>query len=78
MRVYVKIYDSVKYDVQSKCTERVTYDILRFEVVQSEKLSEEFKESGIDKDPYDEYLILYLENDERATYRNSYVDLFRD
>lgn len=53
----------------------ITYrDVIKFEV----KTMKPAELEGFDQyDDYNEYLILTFENGETATFRNSYVDLFR-
>ena len=79
IKVIVKVYDGVKYDIKSKVANRVEYDIAGFKVVCGGKEAEEI-ESMTDSnsaDDYHEYLVLDLGNGETATFRNSYVDMFR-
>lgn len=79
MNVKVKIYDQVKYNKESeKVTEVEFKNIKGFEVVTGEKatkISEEIGDETID--PYNEYLVITLEDDSTATFNNSEVDLFR-
>ena len=79
MNVKVKIYNGVKYNVNSEKTAEVKYyNIKGYEVVTGDKATEiglETDENSRDK--YNEYLIITLENGETSTFCNSHVDLFR-
>lgn len=78
IKVDVKIYDGVKYEASSKVAKRVTYEIERFEIIH-EADDKDIRANYTDEelDPFDEYLRLYLADGETATFRNSYVDMFR-
>ena len=80
MNVKLKIYDGCKYtNICNKVKEVLYTNIKGFEVVtgkRAEQISSETDASSID--PYNEYLIVYLEDDSTATFRNSHVDLFID
>ena len=77
--VKVDIYSEVKYTASEEVFENaktVDYSFCGgFDVVNG-------KEAGIENtdgscvDDYDEYVILYFEDGETATFRNSYVDIF--
>lgn len=80
MKVKVKVYDEVKYSPLSEKVSEVEYDGVKgFDVVSDPTTAEEIEShtdsSGIDENH--EYLILYFENGETSTFRNSHVDLFR-
>ena len=77
MTVYIKIYDGIKYEAESKVEDRITYSIDSFTVKQSRMIGEELENSGLEKDPYNEYLILNCTDGTTETYRNSYVDLMK-
>ena len=75
MKVLVKVYDRVKYEKDSTKIAECEYDIDRFEV--KEISDKEIYNLGFDDvDKYGEYLILTLKDGEKATFRNSLVDLF--
>lgn len=77
MKVLVEVYDSCKYERDSKKAGEARYDIEKFEVKQIS--DEEIYSMGFDDvDPYGEYLILTLAGGETATFRNSLCDMFRD
>lgn len=80
MKVKVKVYDEVKYSPLSEKIAEIEYDKVKgFDVVSDPATVEEIESrtdgSGIDENH--EYLILYFENGETSTFRNSHVDLFR-
>ena len=72
MLAKVKVYDSCKYDKESKKVGELLYEIICFKVVHREDVEIVIKT----KDDFDEYLILYLSNGKTLTFCNSYVDLF--
>lgn len=75
-RVVIDLYDRPKYEKGSKEIAEVFYNIKAFEVKQL--TDEEITAMGFDEfDPHQEYLILDLEDGDTATFRNSYVDMFR-
>lgn len=77
MEVFVEVYDSCKYERDSKKVGEARYDIESFEVKQIS--DEEIYSMGFDEvDPYGEYLILTLAGGETSTFRNSFCDMFRD
>ena len=80
MKFKVKVYDEVKYSPLSEKVAEIEYDGVKgFDVVSDPATVEEI-ESGADGsciDEYHEYLILYFENGETSTFRNSHVDLFK-
>lgn len=79
MNVKVRMYNSVKYDRNSKKTAEVEYNNIKgYEVVTGEKatlIGNETDENS--RDEYNEYLIIHTENGETATFCNSHVDMFR-
>lgn len=78
MKVVVYFYDGIKYDRHSAHVAEATYYITSYSVVGGEKarqIESETDEDGIDD--FSEYLVLDLDNGETATFRNSYVDMFR-
>lgn len=79
--VKMDIYSECKYTASEEVFENektVTYEnVVAFEVVTGEeatKIEAETDNSCIDD--CHEYLVLYFENGETATFRNSYVDMF--
>lgn len=79
MNVKVKIYNGVKYDLNSKKIAEVEYNNIKgFEVVTGERATEIGNETDENsRDEYNEYLVITLESGETATFCNSHVDLFR-
>ena len=79
MNVKVKLYNGVKYNVNSEKTAEVKYyNIKGYEVVTGDKATEIGLETDENsRDEYNEYLIIILENGETSTFCNSHVDLFR-
>lgn len=78
MKVLVKVYDRVKYDPTSEKIAEVEYDIEGYEVYSGYTETVKQIEAETDEtDDFHEYLRLTLKNDETATFRNSYVDMFR-
>jgi len=78
----IEIYSECKYTAALKTLEeskRVRYNgIVNWEIVSGEDAQE--IESHTDDSCIDdlrEYLVLHFENGETATFRNSYVDMFR-
>ena len=79
MRVKVKVYDRCKYDPQSEKVGEAFYNINFFKIISgSEAKKIEAESDGSCIDDYHEYLVLDLEDGDTATFRNNYVDLFRD
>lgn len=89
MKKYLTRTREVKLDVYSECKytageevfeneKTVIYDnVIAFEVVfgkEAEQIEAETDNSCIDD--YHEYLVLYFEDGNTATFRNSYVDMF--
>ena len=77
MDVKVRIYNECKYTLTSKKEAEVEYKGIKgFEV--KTMTDEEVCKLGFDcADEYKEYLIITLNDDETATFRNSHVDMFR-
>ena len=79
--VELDIYSECKYTANEEVFENqkvVEYDnVIGFEVVteeQAKEIEEHTDESCIDD--MHEYLVLYFEDGDTATFRNSYVDMF--
>ena len=78
IKVIVKVYDGVKYDIKSEVKNRVEYNIEGYKVISGGAEAEAIEsECGNDFDEFHEYLVLDLGNGETATFRNSHVDMFR-
>ena len=79
MNVKLKLYNGVKYNLNSeKTTEVEYYNIKGYEVVTGDKATEIGLETDENsRDEYNEYLIITLESGETATFCNSHVDMFR-
>lgn len=76
MNAKIEVYDICKYNPESKVTAEVDYkNIVNFEV--KEIPAEEILASYDMVDDYNEYLILHFADGDTATFRNSYVDMFR-
>lgn len=80
-RVLVNVYDECKYTASEKAIENRKEIELNnctgFEVVSGEDAKEiEAHTDGSCIDDYHEYLILFFEDGNTSTFRNSYVDLF--
>ena len=79
MNVRIKIYDGVKYNVESKKVAEIEYDNIKgYEVVTGDKATEIGLETDeIIRDEYNEYLVITLADGETSTFCNSHVDMFR-
>lgn len=79
LNVKVKVYSGVKYDLSSEKVTEVEYkDIQGFEIVTGEKATEIENMTDVkSRDDYNEYLVITFKDGQTATFRNSYVDLFR-
>ena len=79
MNVKIKIYDGVKYNVESKKVAEIEYDNIKgYEVVTGDKATEIGLETDeIIRDEYNEYLVITLADGETSTFCNSHVDMFR-
>lgn len=78
MKVKVIFYDSVKYQKESYKVGEIEYEIDGFKVVGGTEADEIEKNLSADSlDEFKEYLVLKLQNGQYATFRNSYVDMFK-
>lgn len=78
MKVMVAVYDESKYNSSSMIVARSFYQIKGYEVVTGSRATEiGLSTDENSRDENNEYLVLELENGETATFRNSYVDMFR-
>lgn len=76
LKVRIKMYDGIKYNSESKKFGEIFYDVESFEVVK--KTDAELSAEGFDEfDPFNEYLVLKFSDGTTATFRNSFVDMFR-
>ena len=79
-QIELEIYDECKYTSTAPAIERLKMDgVIGFDVISGDKAKEigsEMIQNGIQEDDFNEYLRIYFENGEEATYRNSNVDLF--
>ena len=79
MNVKVRIYDGIKYFKCKKVKEILYRNIRGFEVATGERAEQIISETdGSCIDEFNEYLVIYLEDGNTATFRNSHVDLFID
>lgn len=76
MKVTIEIYDRPKYEVGSQVVAEQKYDIKSY-VVQEMSDKEIFAEGFDEVDPCGEYLVIRTMDDEFATFRNSFVDMFK-
>lgn len=78
--IEIEIYDRCKYEADSQVAHVVPYEAAEaFEVFDKNTAPDrvtEIEASGL-VDDYHEYLTVYFANGEEATFRNSYVDMFR-
>lgn len=78
-KIVIKVYDGCKYEKGSEKIAEVEYEIVGFGIYNGADFSEEEYADILNnemEDKYDEYLRLWLRNDETATFRNSNVDMF--
>ena len=75
----IEIYDSCKYSQNSRRVNTVKYNnIVNWEIVTGEDAAAlEAETDGSCIDDLHEYLVLNLADGTQATFRNSYVDMFR-
>lgn len=76
----IELHEGVKYEMTEEDFENDTIEIKynnveAFEVVYGEG-AKEIEAEGNEIDEYHEYLVLYMDNGETATFRNSHVDMF--
>lgn len=79
--VELNIYSEFKHTASEEVFENqkiVEYEnVIGFEVITGEQAKEIEKDTdGSCIDDMHEYLVLYFENEETSTFRNSYVDMF--
>ena len=79
INVKIKLYDGVKYNLESKKVAEIEYDNIKgYEVVTGDRATEIGLETDENsRDEYNEYLIITLEDGETSTFCNSRVDMFR-
>lgn len=80
-KVLVDVYSECKYTASEEVFDNcktITYNyVTGFEVVSGEEAREiEEHTDGSCIDDFHEYLVIFFENGETATFRNSYVDMF--
>ena len=80
-RVIVDVYSECKYTASERVFEScktVNYEsVIGFEVVGGEEAEKiEARTDGSCIDDLHEYLVIYFENGQTSTFRNSYVDMF--
>lgn len=76
-KVELDVYENCKYFAKKeedlgKQIEVRYEDVEAFEVANGSEIDIE----GMDEDEFDEYLVLYFEDGDTATFRNSHVDMF--
>lgn len=74
---YVKVYDKCKYDADAELIAEVDYERTKEFAILNSADFEPGALEGIDPDPYDEYLVIWNEDGTTATFRNSYVSMFK-
>lgn len=79
VKVDVEIHNTCKYEKGSEVVAMARYNnLVNWEIVNGEDAKEiEAESDGSMIDDYHEYLVLHLEDGSEATFRNSYVDMFR-
>lgn len=79
VNVVVEIYPECKYTYKGEESKKVEYSgLVNWEIINGEDAKEiEAETDGSCIDDYHEYLILHFEDNTTATFRNSYVDMFR-
>lgn len=79
INVEIEIHDICKYRDYADHFKRVPFNgVIYWEIIDDEDAKE--IESDADRnsiDDYHEYLVLYFMDGSKATFRNSYVDMFR-
>lgn len=73
------VYNKSKYiaDPDAEVRRVIIHDVEAWEVVRGERAEAiEAETDGSNIDDNHEYLVLYHENGETSTFRNSYVDMF--
>ena len=77
MNVKLKIYNGVKYNPQNKIISEIVCNIKGYKVLtgkKATKFGKQIEENSRDK--YNEYLLITLDNGEKAIFCNSLVDMF--
>ena len=77
MKLWLVVYDKVKYEKDAKKYKLLKYnDVKSFQVdvVPANKILAETDGSSVD--PYDEYLVVKFADGNTSTFRNSYADAF--
>lgn len=79
MNVMINVYDTSKYEKDSKVVATVKYENIQgYEVVTGDRATEIGNDTdAASRDEENEYLIITLEGGETSTFRNSRVDMFR-
>lgn len=79
MNIKLKLYDGVKYNLENEKIAEIEYNNIRgYKVVTGNKATQIGLETDENsRDEYNEYLIITLENGDKATFCNSHVDMFR-
>lgn len=81
VNVEVEVYSACKYTASEEVfdnSKKVQYEIESWEIVTGDDATEIENETDSScVDDFHEYLVLHLTNGETATFRNSYVDMFR-
>lgn len=80
MNVKIKRYDKPKYDKEAVKVEELFYNgVVSFLVVSGAGARQiEAQTDELSEDPYHEYLVIMFEDGTTATFRNSYVDMFKE
>lgn len=77
MELKVKVYDGVKYEATSEKVNEIVYNNVEKLEVKTVEDSEIFAQGFDETDPYKEYAEITFANGETATFRNSFVDIFK-
>lgn len=78
--VEIEMYSECKYTASAEAFEnakRIQYEIESWEIVTDDAIEIGKETDENSRDDYNEYLVLNLVGGETATFRNSYVDMFK-
>lgn len=78
-KVVVKVYDGCKYNPDSKKIAEIEYEITGFGIYNGSDIDADEYDDIVNNDmvdEYDEYLKIWMSDDDTATFRNSNVEMF--